>query len=75
MAAAMDKGALRGWGFAAPALLWTLAFFVVPFAVMGAMSLATLDGRTLVWGLDPANYLEIAEKAYIWRAILVSLQL
>ena len=36
---------IRGWGFVAPALLWTLAFFVVPFGVMAAMSLATLEGR------------------------------
>ncbi len=64
-----------GWGLAAPALLWTVAFFVVPFVVMGAMSLATLDGRTLVWGLSLSNYAEIAEKAYIWRAILVSLEI
>ncbi|RDD67869.1 ABC transporter permease [Thalassococcus profundi] len=64
-----------GWGLAAPALLWTVAFFVVPFVVMGAMSLATLDGRTLVWGLSLSNYAEIADKAYIWRAILVSLEI
>ncbi|MEM6480612.1 MAG: ABC transporter permease [Pseudomonadota bacterium] len=66
---------LRGWGFVFPALLWTLAFFVVPFLVMGAMSLATLDGRTLVWGLSLENYAEIAEKAYIWRAFFVSLEI
>ncbi|WP_298836713.1 ABC transporter permease [uncultured Roseobacter sp.] len=65
----------RGWGFVAPALLWTLAFFVLPFAVMGAMSLATLEGRTLVWGLSLANYAELAEKAYLWRAIMVSLEI
>lgn len=65
----------RGWGFVAPALLWTLAFFVVPFAVMGAMSLATLEGRTLIWGVSLANYAELAEKAYLWRAILTSLEI
>ena len=54
-----------GWGLAAPALLWTVAFFVVPFVVMGAMSLATLDGRTLVWGLSLSNYAEIAEKGLL----------
>jgi spermidine/putrescine transport system permease protein len=66
---------LRGWGFVAPALLWTLAFFVVPFLVMGAMSLATLEGRTLVWGISLANYAELSEKAYLWRAIVVSLEI
>lgn len=65
----------QGWGFVAPALLWTLAFFVVPFVVMGAMSLATLEGRTLVWGLSLSNYAELAEKAYLWRAIMVSLEI
>jgi spermidine/putrescine transport system permease protein len=66
---------IRGWGFVAPALLWVLAFFIVPFLVMGAMSLATLDGRTLVWGVSFANYIELSEKAYLWRAILVSLEI
>lgn len=66
---------IRGWGFVAPALLWVLAFFIVPFIVMGAMSLATLDGRTLVWGISFANYIELSEKAYLWRAIVVSLEI
>lgn len=66
---------IRGWGFLAPALLWTLAFFVVPFVVMGAMSLATLDGRTLVWGLSLDNYRELAGQAYLARAIVVSLEI
>jgi spermidine/putrescine transport system permease protein len=64
-----------GWGFVAPALMWTMAFFVVPFVVMGAMSLATLDGRTLVWGVSLANYAELTQKAYLWRAIVVSLEI
>jgi spermidine/putrescine transport system permease protein len=66
---------LRGWGFVAPALLWTGAFFVLPFLVMGAMSLATLDGRTLIWGVDFANYAELAEKRFLWRAVVVSLEI
>jgi spermidine/putrescine transport system permease protein len=65
----------EGWGFVAPALTWTIAFFVVPFLVMGAMSLATLDGRTLVWSLSLSNYVELTEKAYLWRAIMVSLEI
>ncbi|MEM9550455.1 MAG: ABC transporter permease [Pseudomonadota bacterium] len=66
---------MQGWGLVAPALLWTIAFFVVPFVVMGAMSLATLDGRTLIWDLSFANYAELAEKRYLWRAIVVSLEI
>lgn len=71
----MRPEAARGWGFAAPALLWTLTFFVLPFAVMAAMSLATLDGRTLIWGLNLANYAEIVEKSYLRRAVVVSLEI
>ncbi len=73
MSAARDR--LRGWGFVAPALVWTGAFFVLPFLVMGAMSLATLDGRTLIWGVDFANYAELAEKRFLWRAVVVSLEI
>ncbi len=68
-------GDSRGWGFAAPALIWTLAFFVLPFAVMAAMSLATLDGRTLVWGFDLANYAEIFGQSFLRRAIIVSIEI
>ncbi|WP_370162186.1 ABC transporter permease [Limimaricola soesokkakensis] len=70
-----DGSAARGWGFAAPALIWTLAFFVLPFAVMAAMSLATLDGRTLVWGMSLANYAEIFGESFLRRAIVVSLEI
>lgn len=73
MTAARDT--IRGWGFVAPALLWTVAFFVLPFLVMAAMSLATLDGRTLVWGLHPDNYRALTEKAYLARAMIVSLEI
>lgn len=69
------RGTRLGWGLVAPALIWTLAFFVLPFAVMGAMSLATLDGRDLIWGISVANYAEIVKKSYLWRGILVSLEI
>ncbi|WP_170335340.1 ABC transporter permease [Ruegeria arenilitoris] len=71
----MSKDQFRGWGFVTPAMLWTIAFFVVPFLVMGAMSLASLEGRTLVWDLSLANYDKLLEKAYLWRAIVVSLEI
>jgi spermidine/putrescine transport system permease protein len=64
-----------GWGFVAPALLWTVAFFVVPFVVMAAMSLATLESRTVVWGLSLSNYADLLEKRFLWRAIIVSLEI
>jgi spermidine/putrescine transport system permease protein len=58
----------------APALLWTLAFFVLPFAVMAAMSLARLEGRELVWGIDWGNYARLAEPTLL-RAVAVSLEI
>lgn len=68
-------GPARGWGFVAPALLWTLAFFVLPFGVMAAMSLATLEGRDLVWGFSLANYERLFGQSFLLRAIVVSLQI
>lgn len=68
-------GISQGWGFIAPALIWTLAFFVVPFIVMGAMSLATLDGRTLVWGFHLDNYVRLLSQSFLLRAIVVSLEI
>ena len=65
----------QGWGFVTPALIWTVAFFIIPFLVMGAMSLATMQGRTLIWGLSLENFAEIFEKAYIRQAFLVSLEI
>ena len=66
---------LRGWGFVTPALFWTLAFFVAPFAIMVAMSLATLEGRELIWGLDLANYRRLFGQSFLSGAIIVSLQI
>ena len=66
--------AARGWGFVLPALLWTVGFFLVPFAVMAAMSLAHLEGRDLVWGLDAGNYARLAEPT-LARAVVVSLEI
>lgn len=69
------SGEGRGWGFAAPALIWTGAFFFVPFLVMGAMSLATLEGREVVWGISGENYADLMSRAYLRRAVIVSLEI
>ncbi len=69
------QGHRRGWGFIAPALIWTLAFFVLPFGVMAAMSFATLEGRDLVWGFSLANYERLFGQAFLLRAIFVSLEI
>lgn len=46
-----------GWGLLAPALLWTIVFFVLPFLAMLALSFAHMEARTIVPGLDPGNYI------------------
>lgn len=52
----MTRAARAGWGLVAPALLWTAAFFVLPFAAMLALSFAHMEGRAVVHGLSLANY-------------------
>lgn len=66
---------LLGRGLVAPAVLWTLAFFAAPLAVMAAMSLARTERRQVIWSLSLENYAEIFEKAYLARAFLVSLEI
>ena len=48
-----------GWGMLAPALLWTCAFFVLPFVAMLALSFAHMEGRAIVAGFNPGNYTRV----------------
>ncbi|WP_309665011.1 ABC transporter permease [Tabrizicola sp.] len=48
-----------GWGLVAPALIWTVAFFVLPFVAMVVLSFAHMDGRAIVQGFDPGNYIRV----------------
>ena len=64
-----------GWGLAAPALLWTAAFFVLPFAFMLALSVAKLDGRTVVHGFFLDNYLRFFSEPALLRGLIVSLEI
>lgn len=65
----------KAWAFALPALLWTMFFFVVPFAYMAAISFWTREGRTIVatWTLD--NYIAFFEKAHFLKGLVVSLEI
>jgi spermidine/putrescine transport system permease protein len=64
-----------GWGLVAPALLWTLAFFVIPFAAMVALSFAHMDGRAIVHGLDPGNYARFFTEWALFKALINSLEI
>lgn len=64
-----------GWGLVAPAILWTLGFFVLPFAAMVAMSLARMEGREIVLALDLGNYVKLFTEPAMLRALTNSLEI
>lgn len=64
----------KAWGFALPAVLWTVAFFLVPFLYMAAISFWKREGREIVatWTLD--NYAVFFGKPHLLKALLNSLE-
>jgi len=65
----------KAWGFVAPALLWTLAFFVLPFAFMAAMSFWVREGREIVQAWDLTNYAAFLEKEAFLKGLINSLEI
>ena len=65
----------QGWGLIAPALLWLLAFFLIPFAVMLALSFAHMEERTVVHGFDPGNYIRIFTDWTMFKALVNSVEI
>ena len=63
------------WRLVLPALLWTLAFFVVPFACMVAMSLWRRSGTELVRTWDLQNYAAFFAKPYFVEGLINSLEI
>ncbi|MFK7853574.1 MAG: ABC transporter permease [Granulosicoccus sp.] len=63
------------WRLVLPALLWTVAFFVVPFVFMVIMSLWHRVGGKIVatWNLD--NYIEFFAKPHLVKALLNSIEI
>lgn len=59
-----------GWASVTPALLWTLAFFAVPFAAMAVASLFP-EGQA---GFSFANYIQFFAQPSYWRALVNSLE-
>lgn len=70
-----NNEARRGWCFVAPALLWTLAFFIVPFAFMAAASFASRVSRQIVYTWDLGNYVNFFSKSYLLKGLFVSLEI
>ena len=61
---------IAAWASVSPALLWTLAFFAVPFAAMGVASLFP-KGEA---GLSLANYAQFFTNPSYWRSLTNSLE-
>lgn len=61
-------------GFVVPALLWTAAFFVVPFGVMTVVSLWQRTGGKLVADWNIGNYLKFFERDYFMQGMVNSLE-
>ena len=74
-AAVEERERRKGWAFVLPTLLWTLAFFVVPFAVMAVMSLWQRVGTDLVQSWSLANYQAFFERSHFLQGLLNSLEI
>ncbi len=59
----------------APALIWTVLFFALPFAVMVALSFARMDGRVIEHGLYADNYIRFFSDPSLFKGLVVSLQI
>lgn len=71
----MQANRWQRWRFVAPALLWTVAFFIVPFLFMVVMSLwHRISGKIVAtWNLD--NYIEFFAKPHLVKALLNSIEI
>jgi spermidine/putrescine transport system permease protein len=59
----------------APAVLWVLAFFVIPFAGMVALSFARMNERAVESGLFSDNYARFWSDPAIFKGLIVSLEI
>jgi spermidine/putrescine transport system permease protein len=63
------------WGLLAPAMIWTAAFFVLPFLGMVALSFARMEGREVALDLDGGNYARILTDPTMLGALWNSLEI
>ena len=59
----------------APALVWTIVFFVAPFLFMAAMSLWAQQGGSIVRVWNLGNYIAFFEKDALFRGLTNSLEI
>jgi spermidine/putrescine transport system permease protein len=65
---------LRQWLFTGPALIWTAAFFVLPFIAMGIVSLWSLSGAGIQRSLSFDNYQQFFSNPSYFQAMVNSLE-
>ncbi len=70
-----DHSLRKAWYFVTPAIAWTIAFFVIPFAFMVSVSLASRVGRQIVYSWDLGNYINFFSKSYLLIGLFVSLEI
>jgi len=70
-----DHSLRKAWYFVTPAIAWTIAFFVIPFAFMASVSLASRVGRQIVYSWDLDNYINFFSKSYLLKGLFVSLEI
>ncbi len=65
----------KAWLLTLPAVLWTAAFFLVPFVFVAILSFWTRQGKEIVatWTLD--NYAAFFEKDYFFKGLVISLEI
>lgn len=63
-----------GLGLAAPAVAWTILFFLLPLGIMAVQSLGQKVGGKLLPGWTLANYARFVEKPYFHEALVNSLE-
>lgn len=64
-----------GWGLLAPALLWIIAFFASPLALMVAVSLWSREKGKIVQTWELGNYANFLEKSYFLEGLWNSLEI
>jgi spermidine/putrescine transport system permease protein len=66
---------LGGWVYVGPALLWTVLFFLAPFALMVVMSLWERVGTGIVRSWSLVNYAKFFERGHFLEATANSLEI
>ncbi len=62
------------WGLLLPAVLWTVAFFLIPLVIMGLYSLWRRSGMTLVREVGAQNYQAFFAKSFLLDSLVNSVE-